>query len=127
LQAVAASVADHDRTHAGTVAVAVVAIVITVAVPIAVTIAVPEYTAITIAIAIVVVVVAEEAARLAEAVIAKPAAYALDLLDDAQLGLRRRDIGSAGEIDGVGAVGQQRGAGDGCGGGQRHQQELAHF
>jgi hypothetical protein len=68
-----------------------------------------------------------EAARLAEAVIAKPAAYALDLLDDAQLGLRRRNIDSAGEIDGVGAVGQQRRAGDGCGGGQRHQQELAHF
>jgi hypothetical protein len=123
LPAVAASVADYDRSHAGTVAVAIPK---TVPVAIAVTVAVPEYAPVTIAITIV-IVIAVEAARLAKAVIAKPAAYALDLLDDAQLGLRRRNIGGAGEIDGVGAVGQQRRAGDGCGGGQRHQQELAHF
>jgi hypothetical protein len=124
LPAIAASVADHDRSHTGTVAA--IAIPVTVAVPVAITVS--EYAPITIAITIaVVIVITVEAARLAEAVIAKPAAYALDLLDDAQLGLRRRNIGSAGEIDGVGAVGQQRGAGDGCGGGQRHQQELAHF
>jgi hypothetical protein len=122
LPAVAASVADYDRSHAGTVA----AIAIPVTIPVTVTVAVPEYAPVTIAITIV-IVIAVEAARLAKAVIAKPAAYALDLLDDAQLGLRRRNIGGAGEIDGVGAVGQQRRAGDGCGGGQRHQQEFAHF
>jgi hypothetical protein len=124
LPAIAASIADHDRPYAG--AVAAVVITIAVAVPIAVAIVFPEYAPITITIAII-VVVATEAARLAEAVIANPAAYTLDLLDDAELVLRRRNPGRTGEIDRVGAVGQQRGAGDGYGGGQRHQQELVHF
>jgi hypothetical protein len=119
--------ADDDRAHAVTVAVAALVLAFAFAVPIsvAVTIAVPEYTAITIAI--IVIIAAEEAARLAEAVIANPATYALDLLDDAELVLRRRNTGRAGETDRVGTVGQQRGADEGCGGGQRHQQELVHF
>jgi hypothetical protein len=127
LSATAASIADHDRAHAGTVTVAAIAVAVTVPIAIAVTvtvaITVPEHAPITIAI----IVIAEEAARLAEAVITKPAAYALDLLDDAQLVLRRRNTGRAGETDRVGTVGQQRGADQGCGGGQRHQQELVHF
>jgi hypothetical protein len=120
----AASIADHDRPHAGAVAAITVVVAITVAVPVEVAIAVPEYAAITIAV---VIVIATEAARLAEAVVAKPPAYALDLLDHAQLILRRRNIGDAGETDRVGAVGQQRCADEGYGGGQRRQHELMHF
>jgi hypothetical protein len=105
------------------VAVTVTAITVAVPIPveIAVPIAIPEYAPIAV------IVIAEEAARPTEALIANPAAYALDLLDDAQLALRRRNIGSAGEIDRVGTPGQQRGADEGSGGGQRHQQELVHF
>jgi hypothetical protein len=111
--------ADHNRPDA----VAVAAVVITVAVPIAVPIAV--VVSITVPAPIVIVII--EAARAAEAFIAKPAAYAIDLLDDAKLVLRRSNIGGTSETDRVGAVGQQRGADKSYGGGQRHQQELVHF
>jgi hypothetical protein len=107
--------ADHNRPDA----VAVAAVVITVSVPIAVVVS------ITVPAPIVIVII--EAARAADAFIANPAAYAIDLLDDAQLVLRRSNIGGASETDRVGAVSQQRGAEKSYDGGQRHQQELVHF
>jgi hypothetical protein len=123
--------ADHDRAYAVTVAAIVIPVAIPVPVPIevAVTITVPEYAPITITIAIIIIIIitgVEATQRAAVAAIAIPATYAPDLLDDAQLVLRRPNIGRAGKADRVGAVGQQRGAENGCGGGQR-QQELVHF
>jgi hypothetical protein len=97
----------------------VIAVVIAVSVPIAVVVA--------IMVPAPIVIVVIEAARAAEAFIANPAAYALDLLDYAQLVLRRSNIGAADKTDRIGAVGQQRGADKSYGGGQRHQQEFVHF
>jgi hypothetical protein len=96
-----------------------ISVPIPIPIPIAVSITVPEYAPI--------VIVIIEAARAAEAVVTIPAAYALDLLDDAQLVARRCNVRRAGESDRVGTPGQQRGADESCGGGQRHQQELVHF
>jgi hypothetical protein len=104
------------------VAVAAITVAVPISVPVSISIPIPipEY-------ATIIVVIAEEAAGAAEAVVTISAAYALDLLDDAQLVARRRNVRRAGESDRVGTPGQQRGADESCGGGQRHQQELVHF
>jgi hypothetical protein len=58
-----------------------------------------------------------EAARAAGALVTNPATYALDFLDDARLVLRQSSSGRAREADRVRAVGQQRRAQSGGGGG----------
>jgi hypothetical protein len=113
------SIADHDRADARTIPA--VAIPIAIAVPIMITVAIPECAPITITI--VVIIVREEATRAADAVVANPATYALDLLDDARLVLRQS---SAGEADRIRAIGQQRRAHYG-GGGQGDKQKLVHL
>jgi hypothetical protein len=119
----ASSVTDHNRPHAGTVPAVSISVPVAITVAITITIAIPE-APITIAIAIV-VIVREETPRAAEAVIARPATYALDLFDDAELVLCRLNTGSAGKADRIRAVGQQRRAKHGCGA-ERRKQELVH-
>jgi hypothetical protein len=102
-------------------------IAVPIEVVVAITVTVPEHAPITIAIVIIIVTRVEATHRAAEAVIAFPATDAPDLLDEAQLVLRRPNIGGAGQVDRIGAVGQQRGADERCGGGQCHQQEPMHF
>jgi hypothetical protein len=117
--------ANHDRPHAVTVSATVtIAVPITVSIAITVPIAVPEYAP--IAITIVVIIAFKEAARAAEAFVANPATDACDLLGDAELVLRKANVGRAGETHRIRAVGQQRRTEDGCGG-QRDKQELVHF
>jgi hypothetical protein len=111
------SIADHDRADARTIP----AVAIPIAVPIMITVAIPECAPITITI--VVIAVREEATRAADAVVANPATYALDLLDDARLVLRQS---SAGEADRIRAIGQQRRAHYG-GSGQGDKQKLVHL
>jgi hypothetical protein len=119
-----ASIADHDRPHAGTVPAVAVPTPIGVAVPITV----PEFAPVTIAITMaIVIIIPVETARAAVAIVAKLATYAFDLLDDAQMVLRRPNIGRTGQADRVGTVGHQRGADERYGGRQRHQQEPVHF
>jgi hypothetical protein len=120
-----ASIADHDRSHAGAVSAITVAIAVTVAVavtiPIPIPITVPEHAPIAI-----VIVALEEAARAADAeVVANLATHARDRLGDAELVLRQTNIGRAGEADRSGAVGQQRRAEDGRGA-QCGKQQLVH-
>jgi hypothetical protein len=93
-----ASIADHDRPHAGAVsAIVSIAIAIAVSIPIAVTF--PENAPIAIAI----IIIAIEAARAPTAIVKKTATH--DLLGDAQLVLRQSNIGRAGEADRLGPVG----------------------
>jgi hypothetical protein len=102
-----------------------VAVSIAVAIPIPIPIAVPE-APITIAITItIVIIIAEEAARAAEAIVAKPATDAFDLFDDAQLVLRQSYAVRTGEADRIRAVRQQCRAEYGCGA-ERRKQELVH-
>jgi hypothetical protein len=91
----------------------VVSITVTVSITVSITVPAP----------ITIVIVVIEAARAADAVVANPATYALDLLDDARLVLRQS---STGEADRIRAVGQQRRAQYG-GGGQGDKQKLVHL
>ena len=79
------SIADHDRSHAGTVSAIAIAKPVTVTVPVEVAVAItfPEH-------APIVIIALEEAARAADAeVVADLATHARDLLGDAELVLRR--------------------------------------